>query len=92
MKTDKSSGWDNIMLEMIKYGGQEIEKGIWYICRDAWYWERMPTDWEKNLDIPIHKKGNAVYCNNYRAIYLSSVVLKIYTHIIENRFRAKVED
>jgi hypothetical protein len=48
----------------------------------------MPKYWNINV---IVKKGNSDYCNNYLAISLSPVVLKIYTRILEMRPREIIE-
>lgn len=53
--------------------------------------EIIPTDWEKNLMIPIHNISEISNCANYRAICSSAVVYKIDTRIVERKLRGKVE-
>ena len=45
----------------------------------------FPSDWSKSIIVPIHKKGDVDDCNNYRPISLTSLVSKIYTHILNQR-------
>ena len=90
-KTGKAEGYDQIAPEFIKYGGEEVVKRLTHIFQQAWEEGIIPGDWEQNLIIPIHKKGSSVECDNYRAICLAPVVLKIYTKILEKRIRKIVE-
>jgi hypothetical protein len=64
---------------------------LWKIIQKAWTSNRIPKDWEQNIII-IHKKGNMTKCENYRAICLSSVALKVYTKIMEWKLRKEIED
>jgi hypothetical protein len=34
------------------------------IC-SVWNKEELPQQWEESIIIPIHKKGDKAYCNNY---------------------------
>ena len=44
----------------------------------------LPTG-VKAIIVPIYKKGDVDDCNNYRPISLTSLVSKIYTHILNQR-------
>ena len=44
------------------------------LFRTVWDEERIAEEWQKNVIIPIHKKGATSNCENYRAICLSSTV------------------
>lgn len=91
MKTGKAPGRDNIEAEFVKYGGPELVRVLQILFQKTWDEKRIPTDWEYNIIIPIHKKGCQVECSNYRPICLSPVVYKIYTSILERRLRPIVE-
>jgi hypothetical protein len=65
---------------------------MWQLFNQIWEVERIPEDWEENIIVPIHKKGDTLNCDNYRAICLSVVILKVFSDIIEKRLRELVED
>jgi hypothetical protein len=73
---------------MLKAGGDALEKQLF---AKVWREERIPKDWEKNIIIPQYKKGDSSKCENYRAVCLSSVVLKAFSRIIEARLRMAIE-
>lgn len=73
-------------------GGGRLKKWIQRICQQVYEGENIPKEWEENIIVPIHKKGNTNDCDNYRAICLSSCVQKIYSRIIEKKIRYHVED
>ena len=65
---------------------------MWKLYQRIWKEETIPKDWEYNVVISLHKKGDTTNCDNYRAICLAPVALKIYTRILERKLRALVED
>ena len=77
IKLGRAAGYDDLAHEMIKWGGQEMMNILWDLFKMIWKEERIPKEWECNIIIPIHKKGETSNCDNYRATCLSSVVLKI---------------
>ena len=92
IKLGRAAAYDDLAPEMIKWGGQEMINILWDLFKKIWKEERIPKEWEYNIIIPIHKKGETSNCDNYRAICLSLVVLKIYTRILERKLREEVEE
>jgi hypothetical protein len=91
MKNGKAAGWDEIAPEMLKAGREALEKQLIKPFTKVWHEERIPKDWEKNIIIPLYKKGDSSKCENYRAVCLSSVALKALSRIIEARLRMAIE-
>ena len=91
IKNGKACGWDDIAPKYIKYGGPKLTEVLTEIYQNAWKEEKIPEEWKKNVIIPLHKKGSKTDCENYRAICLSPIALKIYTKILENRLRNVIE-
>lgn len=49
--------------------------------------KQIPQDWENNLLLPIHKKGNQTLCKYYRPICLTQNSFNIYKRIIDNNLK-----
>ena len=45
----------------------------------------FPKEWSKSIIVPIYKKGDENQPDNYRGIALTSVISKVYTHILNKR-------
>ena len=57
-------------------------------------WEEniILEEWKKNIIIALHKKWSNYDSNKYRAIYLSPIVYKMYTCVLERPLRKLVEE
>ncbi|XP_076069458.1 uncharacterized protein LOC143041451 [Oratosquilla oratoria] len=58
MKNNKSPGCDELAVEMLKQGGQEIKMYLKNIFNHAWNEGAIPDEWNSALICPIFKKGN----------------------------------
>jgi sorting nexin-29 len=62
------------------------------LIKGVWREEKMPTDWTKNVIVPIYKnRGEKVQCKNYRGISLLCTGYKILTTVINNRLKKYTE-
>ena len=79
MQRNKAPGIDDIPAELIKYAGEKtltrLYKTICNITGD------IPSDFEKNIIIPIPKKKRAERCEDFRTISLATLASKILTII-----------
>jgi hypothetical protein len=64
LKTHKAAGSDNILAELIKYGGTELKRRIHKLITKIWEEETLPTEWAEGIICPIYKKGDRTICSN----------------------------
>ena len=91
MRNAKAPGLDGISSEVLKLGGEATVRWLSSIFTTMCTEETIPSDWQKQLLVPIHKKGSQSDCDNYRGISLLSVPSKVFTKIISNRLKPRVE-
>ena len=58
LKTHKSSGIDQIPVELIKAGGRTIYYEIYKLIISIWNKEELPEEWKESIIVPIYKKGD----------------------------------
>ena len=85
MKSHKSPGIDQIPTELIKAGGSTIRFAVHKIITAILNKEELSGDWKESIIVPIHKKGDKTYCNNYRGISLLPTTYKILSNILLSR-------
>ena len=74
MKAGKAGGFDGITGEMLKQGGEDMIELTWVLIREIFEAEYIPSDWSKGLIYPLFKGGERKNPDNYRGIYLLSIV------------------
>lgn len=92
LKNNKAAGYDEIALELLKYGGDKLKIEIWNVIKEVWMIEKMPEDWNTSIICPIYKKIDAMVCDNYRGISLLYTTYKILFIIILNHLRPYAVD
>ena len=92
MNNNKSPGIDNILAELYKKGGGLLLNRIHCLIKGVWREEKLPTDWTKNIIVPIYKnRGDKLQCKTYRGISLLCTGYKILTAVINNRLTKYTE-
>jgi len=61
------------------------------LVRAVWKEHKMPQEWENGILIPIPKKGNLHFCNNWRGIALLDVVGKLVGRIVQDHLQRLAE-
>ena len=78
---NKTSGGDEIPVELFQIIKDAAVKVLYSICQQILKTQQWPQDWKRSVFISILKKGSAKECSNYCTIALishaSKVVLKI---------------
>ena len=54
--------------------------------------DQFPDSWTEGIFIPIHKQGNSADPNNYRGITLNSCLIKLFSHVLNERISIFLED
>ncbi|MGA9038985.1 MAG: reverse transcriptase domain-containing protein, partial [Terriglobales bacterium] len=90
LKSGKSAGGDNIISEMLKFGGNSIKSMLLDICNKVYNSNLPPSQWLNNIIIPMYKKGNPTNMGNYRGITLMSIPAKLYNKILLNRIYPEI--
>jgi hypothetical protein len=87
----KSTGPDDVPVELFKAGGESALDRMHRICVALWETGEWPDDWADSIFITLPKKGDLKQCTNYRTIALVSHASKILLRIILERIRTKTE-
>jgi len=91
LKLAKAAGHDQIVAEILKKGGNEVEKSLYLFCCKVWQEEKLPDEWTKGIIFPIFKDGDKRDTGNYRGITLLSIVGKVYAQVINERLMSYCE-
>uniref|UniRef100_A0A8D9ELZ3 Craniofacial development protein 2 n=1 Tax=Cacopsylla melanoneura TaxID=428564 RepID=A0A8D9ELZ3_9HEMI len=89
MKGGKSPGEDGIPIEVLKSGGEAVQKFVYKLILKIWKMETIPSEWNEAVVIPLHKKGDKLQCTNYRGISLLNTTYKILSKLILNRLNLR---
>jgi endonuclease/exonuclease/phosphatase family metal-dependent hydrolase len=92
LRKGKSAGVDEIVTELLKFGGEIMEEILWFFFDQVWREERVPEEWSKAVIVPLFKKGDKRDPFNYRGISLLSIVGKTFAQVLNMRIMEWVED
>jgi hypothetical protein len=92
LKKYKSPGSDQIPAELIQARSKMLLSAIHKLINSVWHKEELPDQWKESIIVPIHKKGDKNYCNNYRGISLLSTSYKILSNILLSRLGPYIDD
>jgi hypothetical protein len=85
------SGVNGIPAEFYNHGAIRLLQHIHGTVMDACERELIPAEWEEGIMRPINKKGDHLRCENYIGIALLNTVYKIFSKILNERLRPKIE-
>jgi len=87
---NKTSGGDEIPVELFQILKDDAVKVLHSICQQIWKTQQWPQDWKKSAFIPIPKKGNAKERSNYCTFALISHASKVMLKILQARLQQYV--
>jgi len=62
------------------------------LCNKIYNEGKCPADWGKAVIVPVHKKGEKMDYSNYCDISLLSIPSKVYTKMLQQRLKRRVEE
>lgn len=91
LKDGKAMGMDELPNEVWKYGGKEMERWAWEVCKSVWKGEGWPVEWKEGVIIPILKKGKGEAVEEYRGVTLMPSLYKVYAAVLAGRLEEKLK-
>ena len=92
LDVNKSHGFDNISVRMLKLCDTSIIKPLVIIFQNALNDVCFPLMWKKANVTPIHKKGDKTDICNYRLVSVLPICGKIFEKVIYNTLYTHLEE
>lgn len=94
LKNDKAGDSSNILPEMVKADCEEMSfiTLLLDLVHTVWEERKVPQEWATATIIPIPRKGNLNFCDNWRGIALLEVVRKAVAKVIQARLQKVAEE
>ena len=92
LKGRKSPSTYQISAELFRAGGRTIRYEIHQLINSIWNKEELPEEWNKQVIVPIYKKGDKTECSNYRGISILPTTHKILINILPSRLTPYAEE
>ena len=92
LKCRKACGYDGIFNEHLKNGGIKLHEELALLYTDMYNHGHIPEGLKKGIIITLHKGGRKSKSdpNNYRAITLTSCILKLFERILLQQVEASL--
>ena len=92
LKAGKAAGTDGITNTSIKLSFQSIQRYVFHLLNLCFAEHNVPRIWKLSYIKPLYKgKGSKTEPSSYRGISLLSLMYKLFTSIIYQRFQIWVE-
>ena len=93
LRNHKAGGKSGILPEMMKSCGTSLMDDICNLFHTVWSDEEsMPNKWRDATLVPIPKKGDLSFCDNWRGISLLDVIGKVFAKVIQCRLYILLKD
>ena len=84
LKIDKSLGVD-INPRILKENSEELSDVLCKLYNSSVHKGALPDNWKASIVIALHKKGSKFNVNNFRPVFLTSVVCKVLELILVDK-------
>jgi hypothetical protein len=64
---------------------------MYELVRQIWEEERIPDEWKDTIIVPIHKRGERDWCENYSGRALGNAAYKILSNIILGKIKPYIQ-
>ena len=64
---------------------------MYELVRQIWEEERIPEEWKETITVPMRKRGDRDWCQNYRGKALGNAAYKILLNIILGKIKPYIE-
>jgi hypothetical protein len=93
LKNNKASDVNGMRNEYIKYAGLKLKQSLLKLLNEILITITVPKRWEKMRIRTIYKnKGDKKEIKNYRGIFITNIVSKVFEKILHNRNQTKIDD
>jgi len=92
MKSGKAPGPDKITVDILKTGDALLHPPLARLFTRCISRGEIPEQWRTSTTVLIFKKGEKDELKNYRPICLLPVIYKVFTKVILNRIRNRLEE
>ena len=92
LKNNKSPGPDGYINEMFKHGKFYLLKPITKLFNIVLQTHTVPNEWKKGFLTVIYKSGDVNCTGNYRGIVVCSCLGKLFSIVMNNRLKHKLEN
>lgn len=92
MRSGKAGGQNGILPELLLYGGHTLWGRLLRVMQDMWLEGVVVQEWRDAVVVPIPKKGDLRYCDNWRGISLLDVAGKVFARLIQQRLQTVAEE
>ncbi len=92
LKNNKASSDDMTINEMLKYGAEIILPAVTKLFNTVLKAGIFPKQWNTTYQVPLHKGGDPINCDNYRGISITSCLGKAFSSVLSERLSSYLDE
>jgi len=87
----RAGGMNGLLPDVLKCCGGPLLDYIFTLFLTAWKERCVSSEWSNALLVPVPKKGDLSYCDNWKGISLLDVMGKLFARVLNDRLKLVVE-